>query len=169
MWLHIYVFSKGLIVSPPSLFTIPPNLLKSWSPKIWMLELSYHWNLTAIWAALHLKNAYGLGNLGALISLLLNKITHSSMYGCEIFCVEFQRVPLKFHTKYLTHTLKDIFSYNVKIQELSDLRARRLFEMPPLDHPSLMHAGPAPHSLIHCGPVITQLTHWLLGDRAPKN
>ena len=26
----------------------------------------------------------------------------------EIFCVEFQRVPLKFHTKYLTHTLKDI-------------------------------------------------------------
>ena len=26
----------------------------------------------------------------------------------EIFCVEFQRYPLKFHTKYLTHTLKDI-------------------------------------------------------------
>ena len=26
----------------------------------------------------------------------------------KIFCVEFQRVPLKFHTKYLTHTLKDV-------------------------------------------------------------
>ena len=26
----------------------------------------------------------------------------------QIFCVEFQRVPLKFHTKYLTHTLKDV-------------------------------------------------------------
>ena len=25
-----------------------------------------------------------------------------------IFCVEFQRVPLKFHTKYLTQTLKDV-------------------------------------------------------------
>ena len=25
----------------------------------------------------------------------------------EIFCVEFQREPLKFRTKYLTHTLKD--------------------------------------------------------------
>ena len=26
----------------------------------------------------------------------------------KIFCMEFQRVPLKFHTKYLTHTLKDM-------------------------------------------------------------
>ena len=26
----------------------------------------------------------------------------------KIFCVEFQRIPLKFHTKYLTHTLKDM-------------------------------------------------------------
>ena len=26
----------------------------------------------------------------------------------KIFCVEFQRAPLKFHTKYFTHTLKDM-------------------------------------------------------------
>ena len=26
----------------------------------------------------------------------------------KTFCVEFQRVPLKFHTKYQTHTLKDV-------------------------------------------------------------
>ena len=26
----------------------------------------------------------------------------------KIFCVEFQRIPLKFHTKYLSHTLKDL-------------------------------------------------------------
>ena len=26
----------------------------------------------------------------------------------KIFCVEFQRFPLKFHTKYLIHTLKDV-------------------------------------------------------------
>ena len=26
----------------------------------------------------------------------------------KIFCVEFQRVPLKFHTKYLSHRLKDV-------------------------------------------------------------
>ena len=27
----------------------------------------------------------------------------------KIFCMEFQTVPLKFHTKYLTHTLKSVF------------------------------------------------------------
>ena len=27
----------------------------------------------------------------------------------EIFCVEFQRYLLKFHTKYLTHTWKDMY------------------------------------------------------------
>ena len=27
----------------------------------------------------------------------------------KIFCVEFKRYPLKFHTKYLTHTLKDVY------------------------------------------------------------
>ena len=32
------------------------------------------------------------------------------MFQCmgKIFCVEFQRVPLKFHTKYLFHTLNDV-------------------------------------------------------------
>ena len=29
------------------------------------------------------------------------------MYG-NIFCVEFQRFPLKFYTKYVTHTLEDV-------------------------------------------------------------
>ena len=27
----------------------------------------------------------------------------------KILCVEFQRYPLKFHAKYLTHTLKDMY------------------------------------------------------------
>ena len=31
---------------------------------------------------------------------------HIFQYMGQTFCVEFQRVPLKFHTKYLTHTLK---------------------------------------------------------------
>ena len=34
------------------------------------------------------------------------------LYMDKIFCVEFQRVSLKFHTKYLTHTLKDTFFFN---------------------------------------------------------
>ena len=46
--------------------------------------------------------------------LILRALKISILYKNEIsqcmekiFCVEFQRFPLKFHTKYLTHTLKD--------------------------------------------------------------
>ena len=53
------------------------------------------------------KNAYELLNLRALKISMLYK---SHIFQCMsmIFCVEFQRVPLKFHTKYHTHTLKDV-------------------------------------------------------------
>ena len=54
-----------------------------------------------------LKNAYELLNLRALKIPMLYK---NRIFQCmsKIFFVEFQRVPLKFHTKYLTHTLKDV-------------------------------------------------------------
>ena len=53
------------------------------------------------------KNAYELLNLRALKIPMLYK---NCIFQCmsKIFCVEFQRVPLKFHTKNLTHTLKDV-------------------------------------------------------------
>ena len=53
------------------------------------------------------KNAYELLNLRAVKIPMLYK---NRIFQCmsKIFCVEFQRVPLKFHTKYLTHTLKDV-------------------------------------------------------------
>ena len=52
------------------------------------------------------KNVYELLNLRALKIPMPYK---NHIFRCmgKIFCVEFQRVPLKFHTKYLTHTLKD--------------------------------------------------------------
>ena len=53
------------------------------------------------------KNNYELLNLRALKISMLNK-NHIFQCTSKIFCVEFQRVPLKFHTKYLTHTLKDV-------------------------------------------------------------
>ena len=31
----------------------------------------------------------------------------------KIFCVEFQREPLKFHTKYHTHTLNDMILFEI--------------------------------------------------------
>ena len=53
------------------------------------------------------KNAYELLTLRALKFSYVNKIHIFQCMG-KIFCVEFQRYPLKFHTKYLTHTLKDM-------------------------------------------------------------
>ena len=53
------------------------------------------------------KNTYELLNLRALkISILYKK--NFFQYMGKIFCVEFQRVPLKFHTKYFTQTLTDV-------------------------------------------------------------
>ena len=53
------------------------------------------------------KNTYELLNLRAL---KISKLHKNHIFQCmgKVFCVEFQRVPLKFHTKYLTHTLKDV-------------------------------------------------------------
>ena len=52
------------------------------------------------------KNTNELLNPKALKSSHQNKM-HFFQYMGKIFSVEFQRVPLKFHTKYLAHTLKD--------------------------------------------------------------
>ena len=60
-----------------------------------------------MWAGGHIKNTYELLNLRALKFLPVNKIHIFQCMG-KIFCVGFQRYPLKFHTKYLTHTLKDM-------------------------------------------------------------
>ena len=53
------------------------------------------------------KNTYELLNLRALKFSPVNKIHIFQCMGM-IFCVEFQRYPLKFHSKYLTHSLKDV-------------------------------------------------------------
>ena len=53
------------------------------------------------------KNTYELLNPRALKFSYVNKI-HIFQCTGKIFCVEFQRYPLKFHTKYLTRTLKDM-------------------------------------------------------------
>ena len=55
----------------------------------------------------HFKNVCELLNLRALKFSPSNKI-HIFQYMGKIVCVEFHREPLKFHTNYLTHTLKDM-------------------------------------------------------------
>ena len=68
----------------------------------------------------------GSKTLMRLLNLRTLKFSHVNkiyIFQCmsKIFCVEFQRYPLKFHTKYLTHTLKDI----IFIQHCEILRALR--------------------------------------------
>ena len=61
--------------------------------------------MSRIWG--RFKNKYELLYLEALKISMLYK---NHIYQCmdKIFCVEFQRVPLKFHTDYLTNILKDV-------------------------------------------------------------
>ena len=56
----------------------------------------------------HFRNAYKLLNLRALKISVMYK---NCIFQCmgKIFCVEFQMCPLKFHAKFLTHTLKDVY------------------------------------------------------------
>ena len=55
------------------------------------------------------KHVYELVLLGAIQSSILHKLHIFQCIG-KIFCVELLRCPLKFHTKYLTHTLQDTIS-----------------------------------------------------------
>ena len=56
----------------------------------------------------HFKNTYELVTLGAPKISLINKLHIFQCMG-NIFCVEFQREALKFHTKYLTHRFNETF------------------------------------------------------------
>ena len=65
----------------------------------------------------HFKNAYELLNLRALKIAMLYK---NCIFQCmgKISCVEFQRYPLKFHTKDLTHTLKECILFGEILRAL---------------------------------------------------
>ena len=76
-----------------------------WSARTLFLLVGYCLVLSLVGPGGRFKKAYGLLNLRALKFSPLNKIHIFQCMG-TIFCVEFQRYPLKFHTKYLTHTLK---------------------------------------------------------------
>ena len=70
------------------------------------LELLQSCTKSSIWPRGRFKYAYKLINLRALEVSHLNRL---HIFHCKgkIFSIEFQRVPLKFRTKYLTNTLKD--------------------------------------------------------------
>ena len=70
-------------------------------------------------------------NLRAPIISMLHK---NCIFQCmgKIFCVEFQTYPLKLHTKYPTHTLKDVyFIHRWIFKSSSILELISVFETPP--------------------------------------
>ena len=82
----------------------------TWTRKYNLLDCITWLDITSsmpyeIWG--RFKNMYELLNLRALKFSPVDKIYIFQCMG-KIFCVEFQRYPLKFHTKYLTRTLKDM-------------------------------------------------------------
>ena len=80
------------------------------------------------------KNTYELLNLRTLKFSYVNKINIVQCMG-KIFCVEFQRYPLKFPTKYLTHTLKDMILYNIEILRALRFKSSCAFlKRPPYHH-----------------------------------
>ena len=93
------------------------------------------------------KNIYELLNLRARKFSRVNKIHIFQCMG-KILCVEFQRYPLKFHTKYLTHTLT-WFLYNIEIWR--DLRAHTHSWNAP---PGLSSSIPSPPLTWRAPPVV---------------
>ena len=77
------------------------------------------------------KNTYELVGLGARKFSLIDKL-HIFQSMCKIFCMEFQREPLKFHTKYLTHTWKEmIFIQYWRFRCSQIYKLVNFFETPP--------------------------------------
>ena len=122
----IYMASSELLPSPPIptssmptplSFTTPQTPKQPWQQGSWgqhgpiwgrqdpggphVCPMNF-----AIWEGIQ-KRLWIL-NIRAL-NFCLNEI-HTFQSKSKIFWVEFQRVPLKFHTKYLTHLLKDMLS-----------------------------------------------------------
>ena len=91
-----------------------------------------------------LNDAYRLLNLGAIKSLLLNKL-HNFQCIVKIFCVEFQRVPLKLHWISYPYIVKDtILIQCLKCKRSQIYELVYIFEMPP--------PPPPPHTHTHRHP-----------------
>ena len=101
-------FWKSLLTKGTSLTLLQ---VLGWPGTVWCQDIC--WHCDDKFQVKHMglgafKNAYELLNLRALKISMLYK---NRIFQCMgmIFCVEFQRYPLKFHSKYLTHTLKDVY------------------------------------------------------------
>ena len=112
--------------------------------KIWLLTFTEVVAFTELWFQdyLHIvtllwgisQNSYQLLNLRALKIPTLYTIRIFQCMG-KISCVEFQREPLKFHTKYLTRSLKYVdYIHRWKFKSFYIQELVSVFEMLPCRH-----------------------------------
>ena len=129
--------------------------IKVWLFRLWLSHLLHAVTSTFV-AEGRFKNTYELLNLRALKFSHVNKI-HIFQYMGKIFCVEFQRYRLKFHTIYLTHCIhwKKRLLYNIEV--LRALESLNVFlHSHPLPHPPPPHPTPhTPHPHAHAHPYPT--------------
>ena len=126
-----------------------------------LLEM-HQWNALCTCFGGSFKNTYELLNLRALKFSPVNKIHIFQCMG-TIFCVEFQRVPLKFHTKYLPTLWKMPFLYNVEILRALRFKSSSAFLNAPQALVQLIHSCVPPLLLewiSEAGVRKHMLTYW---------
>ena len=122
----------------------------------------HQWNALCTCFGGSFKNTYELLNLRALKFSPVNKIHIFQCMG-TIFCVEFQRVPLKFHTKYLPTLWKMQFLNNVEILRALRFKSSSAFLNAPQALVPLIHSCVPPLLLewiSEAGVRKHMLTYW---------
>ena len=98
------IFNMGIAIPGKTVFlieTAPSSASKRVTPVPYSQLLRRRWDLFLTF----MHPGSELLNRGALKLSTLNK---NHIFQCPTFCVDFQSIPFKFHTRYLTHTLKDM-------------------------------------------------------------
>ena len=107
--LHVYIIILHVYINILHVYIIILHVYIIIYTCIYMYTLSKIGSSNNGWwhMGARLKNAYELLNLR---TLKISTLYKNHIFQCmgKIFCVEFQKVPLKFHTIYLAHTLKDV-------------------------------------------------------------
>ena len=112
LWNVLYNVKVGVsapapgMTSPINRATQLPHRMSNMDTVVSAQEFPCWGHRTLIWLG-DLSKTLMSSNLRAPKFSPVNKIYNFQCMG-NIFCVEFEREPLKFHTNYITHTLKDI-------------------------------------------------------------
>ena len=112
----------------------PPKHILTWKNKV-CHPVNHYWDY---YPGGRFKNTDELLNLRALKFSPLNKICLSHCMG-KIFCVEFQRYPLKFHTNIFPIHWKIWFVFNIEILRAPRFKSSYTIARPPHQPPVILY------------------------------